>query len=56
MKKKSLIFLAASFLILAVGCEKKTTINETTASASSSGTEIKMDGELPSKESIKEVK
>lgn len=52
MKNKCLILIAGVSLILNIGCEKKTTINTATNSVSTSGTEIKMDGELPSKESI----
>ena len=58
MKNKSLVILAVALLILAVGCEKKTIINEPPSIDSTSdvvsefGTQIKMDGELPSKESI----
>ncbi len=52
MKNKFLILIAGISLILNIGCEKKTTINTASNPVSTSGTEIKMDGELPSKESI----
>lgn len=53
MKNKCLIILGFASLILNFGCEKKTTVNTTASTrVSPSGTEVKMDGELPSKESI----
>jgi len=52
MKNRCLIIIAFSSLLLNFGCKKATTENVASASVSTSGTEIKMDGELPSKESI----
>ena len=52
MKNRCLIIIAFSSLLLNFGCKKATTENVASASDSTSGTEIKMDGELPSKESI----
>jgi len=50
MKKKYSLVLAA-LILLNVGCKKDTTSTENT-SVSQSGTAVKMDGELPSKESV----
>ena len=52
MKNRCLIIIVFSSLLLNFGCKKATTENVASASVSTSGTEIKMDGELPSKESI----
>lgn len=47
MKNRCLIIIAFSSLLLNFGCKKATTENIASASVSTSGTEIKMDGELP---------
>ena len=52
MKNKGLIILVFASLIINFGCEKKTTVDTTDSTTVASGKEIKMDGELPSKESI----
>ena len=54
MKSKHLFITALSSLILIFGCKKAATETEKPAAVqvSDSGTEVKMDGELPSKESI----
>ena len=52
MKNRCLIIIVFSSLLLNFGCKKAATENVASASVSTSGTEIKMDGELPSKESI----
>jgi hypothetical protein len=53
MKNKSLIILVGASLILNLGCKKTST--EDLASTSQAGTEVKMDGELPSKESLPSI-
>lgn len=52
MKNKSFFIVGVASLMLNLGCEKKTTINATSDKVSSSETAVKMDGELPSKESL----
>lgn len=52
MKSKSLVILAAISLILNLGCKQSTKENPDSKVVSQSGSEIKMDGDLPSKESI----
>lgn len=52
MKNKSIIILTVSTLIFLIGCKKTEVTNTASTSVSSSGTEVKMNGELPSKESI----
>jgi len=52
MKNKCQIILAVISLLLSFGCKESTIKNPDTAVVSQPSPEIKMDGELPSKESV----
>lgn len=52
MKNRCFIILAVITLLLNFGCKKETSETASSSLVSESGTQIKLDGELPSKESI----